>query len=104
MSNLVLMVETLTPRESEVLDQLADGLSNTEIGVTLVISEKTVRSHLRTIFSKLGATTRLEAVLSAHSMGLVTLPGELTPEQTAVLALEHAKPGTIASLRAAGLI
>jgi DNA-binding CsgD family transcriptional regulator len=51
----------LTPRESEVLDLVAEGLSNSEIGARLVISTGTVRRHLENLFEKLGVHTRTAA-------------------------------------------
>ena len=57
---------SLTFREVEVLDLVADGLSNAEIAVRLVVSPRTVHAHLRSIFGKLGVTTRTAA---AHRAG-----------------------------------
>jgi ATP/maltotriose-dependent transcriptional regulator MalT len=59
-------VEPLTKREGEVLTLVAAGLSNRQIAGSLVISEKTVQNHLRSIFDKLGVSSRLQAALSAH--------------------------------------
>jgi predicted ATPase/DNA-binding CsgD family transcriptional regulator/transcriptional regulator with XRE-family HTH domain len=54
--------EGLTPREGEVLRLLAQGLTNQEIAQRLVVSPLTIRAHLRSIYSKLGVTTRSAAV------------------------------------------
>jgi len=62
--------EGLTPREQEVLRQLTTGRSNKEIAEELFISEKTVKSHLNSIFRKLNVTRRLQAILYAISKGL----------------------------------
>jgi NarL family two-component system response regulator LiaR len=62
--------EGLTPREQEVLSRLATGLTNKEIAEELFISEKTVKSHLNSIFRKLKVTRRLEAILYAIREGL----------------------------------
>ena len=62
--------EGLTPREQEVLRHLAAGLSNKEIAEDLFISEKTVKSHLNSIFRKLKVTRRLQAILYAINKGL----------------------------------
>jgi pimeloyl-ACP methyl ester carboxylesterase len=62
--------EQLTPREREVLDVLARGLDNSEIAARLKISEKTIRNHVSTIFSKLGVTSRAQAVALARDAGL----------------------------------
>lgn len=61
----------LTPRELEVLESLARGLSNDEIAQELVISEKTVKTHLGNIFSKLHVDGRAQAMLYAIREGLV---------------------------------
>jgi ATP/maltotriose-dependent transcriptional regulator MalT len=58
----------LTAREVEVLHLVADGLSNAEIADRLVLSERTVHAHLRSIFYKLGVNTRTAAVHAASSL------------------------------------
>jgi DNA-binding NarL/FixJ family response regulator len=65
--------EELTPRESEVLELLAQGKPNKEIAAELVISERTVKFHISSILAKLGATNRTEAVTLALQQGLVDL-------------------------------
>ncbi|MGD9049281.1 MAG: response regulator transcription factor [Anaerolineae bacterium] len=65
--------EPLTERETEVLRQLAQGKSNKEIAATLVIAEKTVRTHVSNILGKLGVTSRTQAALHAVRSGLVPL-------------------------------
>ena len=65
--------EPLTDREGEVLQLLANGKSNKEIGATLFISEFTVKGHLRNIFTKLNVLSRTEAISSAARRGLVQL-------------------------------
>ena len=59
----------LTPREREVLSCLAAGCTNKEIGDKLFISEKTVKTHLNSIFRKLHVTRRLQAILYAIHQG-----------------------------------
>lgn len=65
--------EPLTPREREVLDLLAQGLSNRRVGERLGIGERTAKFHVNAILAKLGAETRTEAVVIAVRLGLVTL-------------------------------
>jgi two-component system NarL family response regulator len=65
--------ETLTGRELDVLTLLARGKSNKEIGLNLYISETTVKSHLRSIFTKLNVLSRTEAISAASRRGLVRL-------------------------------
>ena len=62
--------EGLTSREQEVLSHLTRGCTNKEIAQNLSISEKTVNSHLTSIFRKLKVARRLEAILYAISKGL----------------------------------
>ncbi len=66
-------VESLTSREREVLALVADGLSNREIANALEISEHTVKFHLASIFGKLGASSRTEAVRRGLQLGLVEI-------------------------------
>ena len=65
--------EPLTGRELDVLTLLAKGKSNKEIGRHLFITETTVKSHLRSIFSKLNVLSRTEAITTASRRGLVQL-------------------------------
>ena len=65
--------EALTGRELNVLELLARGKSNKEIGVSLYISETTVKSHLRSIFRKLNVLSRTEAISVAGRRGLIRL-------------------------------
>ena len=65
--------ETLTPREHEVLELLAEGLPNRGIASRLSISEHTVKFHVSAIFAKLGAENRTDAVRRGVRLGLITL-------------------------------
>lgn len=67
------LAESLTERELEVLQWLAQGLANKQIAVSLGISEHTVKFHVSAIYSKLGATNRTEAVRLGVQQGLVVL-------------------------------
>src|SRR5512143_1970350 len=62
-------IESLTPREMDVLKLAAQGLTNKAIGAQLSFSDRTVQGHLANIFSKLHVTTRTEAVMRAVSLG-----------------------------------
>ncbi len=66
-------IQPLSPRESEILNLLADGLANKEIAWRLKISEHTVKFHLTSIFNKLDASTRAEAVAIGARRGLIIL-------------------------------
>jgi two-component system, NarL family, response regulator LiaR len=61
----------ITPREMEVLQLVARGLSNREIGETLFVSENTVKTHCSRAFDKLGARRRTEAVKRSKELGLL---------------------------------
>jgi DNA-binding NarL/FixJ family response regulator len=63
--------DELTKRESEVLDALAKGMSNKEIGASLYISEGTVKVHVKAIFGKLAVLSRTEAIAVATRRGLI---------------------------------
>jgi DNA-binding NarL/FixJ family response regulator len=65
--------ETLTPREIEVLELLAEGMPNKAIAARLAISDQTVKFHVSSICGKLGAANRTEAVRRALRRGLITL-------------------------------
>jgi DNA-binding NarL/FixJ family response regulator len=62
----------ITPRELEVLQLIAEGLSNKEMAERLFVSENTIKTHASRVFDKLGASRRTQAVQIAKSHGLIT--------------------------------
>jgi DNA-binding NarL/FixJ family response regulator len=66
-------VSLLSPREEELLQHIADGLATSEVADKMYISQKTVKNHLASIYEKLQARDRTQAVLMAVKMGIVKL-------------------------------
>ena len=63
-------MSSLTAREREVLERLAQGLDNAQIAAHLGLSEKTVRNHLTHVFDKIGVENRGQAIVLAREAGL----------------------------------
>ncbi len=73
LSRQVQVPEALSAREVEVIQLMADGAANKEIPASLAISESTVKTHIQTIFQKLDASDRTEAVMQALRKGIIRL-------------------------------
>lgn len=67
------VIESLTSREREVLQLMAEGLANKQIALRLSISEHTVKFHLSSLYGKLGVASRTEAVKRGLGLGLISL-------------------------------
>ena len=73
-SDAVAFIVPLTPRETEILNYVAQGLANKQIALKLSISEQTIKNHVTSILRKLNANARTEAVVIAIKQGLIPIP------------------------------
>ncbi|MFM2081826.1 MAG: hypothetical protein RL380_517 [Verrucomicrobiota bacterium] len=74
--------DTVTRRETEVLQQVIKGYANKQIAAALYISEDTVKTHLKTIFAKFGVHDRTSAVIHALRLGIVGLGEDVSAKQS----------------------
>jgi PAS domain S-box-containing protein len=73
----------LTPRQGEILDLIASGLTTSEVAKRLTLSPETVRNHVRSLLAELHAHTRLEAIAAARRLGLLSPPALMPPRDPA---------------------
>ena len=69
------LIDTLTPRQLELLDWMAQGRDNAQIAALMGLSEKTVRNHISAVFARLGVATRAQAIVLAREAGRGRRPG-----------------------------
>jgi DNA-binding CsgD family transcriptional regulator len=94
----------LTRREREILGALAEGLSGAQIAEQLVLSPETIRTHVRNAMSKLGASTRSQAVALALQQGQITTDAEATALTSPAPAPPPTDPTDSLATMLAGLV
>ena len=72
----------LTPRQTEILQLLAEGHSTSQIAAALYLSKTTVRNHIAHLFANLGVHTRVQAIVAGSRRGLITMPTSDAPPDT----------------------
>jgi len=77
-------VERLTPRETEILQAMADGLTPEQISEQLGMSRHTLRTHTQNILTRLGVHSKTDAVVAAIRFGKATPPGLASPDRDAL--------------------
>jgi DNA-binding CsgD family transcriptional regulator len=100
----VLMVEHLSPREMEVLQLLAEGMTSPQIAAILVTQRETIDTHAHNLIDKLGVHNRIQAINRAQAVALAAAPGTLSPIAQTVAALLAQHPEVMAELVEAGVI
>ena len=74
------VLDRVTPRERDVLLRVATGATNAEVAATLSLTEATVKSHVRSMLTKLGLSTRVQLVVAAYDAGLVRPAGDVAAD------------------------
>lgn len=97
------MIELLTPRESDVLRLMADGLTDREIAARLGIQWGRVRAHVAEVRGKLLCSTRTEAVVKAQRLGLVGV-SRLSPVAMVIAQLLATQPDALGELIEMGVL
>jgi RNA polymerase sigma factor (sigma-70 family) len=77
-------VERLTPRETQILQAMADGMSSEQIAEELGMSRHTLRTHTQNILTRLGVHSKTDAVIAAIRFGKATPPGLASPDRDAL--------------------
>lgn len=82
----------LTQREYQILQLLANGLSNKEIAIALCLSDKTVGTHMKSLFGKLDVHNRVMAVRIGQNLGLINSDEDVMLEQGGMIAIQAKMP------------
>lgn len=81
------MTIRLSPRERQILDLLAEGVDRHAIAASLYVSHSTIKTHMTSLYAKLGATNAASAIHNAHLLGLLGM-AVMTPAQKLAYATE----------------
>ena len=88
-------VERLTPRETQILQAMADGMSSEQIAEDLGMSRHTLRTHTQNILTRLGVHSKTDAVIAAIRFGKATPPGLASPDRDALEAVGNGGLGRV---------